>query len=381
MHKRVGTTGSSSAQSGASKARVKADRLRVGSADFFHQLGRTARSSGTDRFYGNLAELISRVVGCDRWLVMRYSQYAMPEFVVNRAMSDDAVAFYLHGLYRLDPLLRLWRSRRKATVVTLSGLKDDKVENRYFDDLFRTALIYDELAILLPAPSRICIAICCDRASRRFNAREIEAIETMYPTLEGLHAAHLERMFGAVLDGALRSPFDSGQKAMLIVDRNGRPVFRSEGWRTLEQTRPALKQTMRDLDGEPGLISLGLDLVLHWEDLPCGFAVAPEGRLCVVEERSPGYGGVDYAAALERFAARFELTPREIEIVALITRGYPNALISRKLRISTGTVRNHRYRLYFKLDITTERELFSLFLQDLFWIDPATNGAHRKLSA
>ena len=40
--------------------------------------------------------------------------------------------------------------------------------------------------------------------------------------------------------------------------------------------------------------------------------------------------------------------------------------IASRLRISSGTVRNHRCRLYDKLDITTERELFFLFLNELF---------------
>jgi DNA-binding CsgD family transcriptional regulator len=35
------------------------------------------------------------------------------------------------------------------------------------------------------------------------------------------------------------------------------------------------------------------------------------------------------------------------------------------LAVSPGTVKNHRYRIYFKLDITTEREMFSRFLNDI----------------
>lgn len=66
--------------------------------------------------------------------------------------------------------------------------------------------------------------------------------------------------------------------------------------------------------------------------------------------------------ALENFARREGLTRRETEITALCLRGYPNAAIARALSISRGVVKNHKLRLYRKLDITTERELFSLFL-------------------
>lgn len=66
----------------------------------------------------------------------------------------------------------------------------------------------------------------------------------------------------------------------------------------------------------------------------------------------------------EHFARRQGLTPRESEITTLCLRGYPNASIARALSISRGAVKNHKLRLYRKLDITSERELFSLFYEN-----------------
>jgi DNA-binding CsgD family transcriptional regulator len=57
-----------------------------------------------------------------------------------------------------------------------------------------------------------------------------------------------------------------------------------------------------------------------------------------------------------------ELSPREREIVRLILSGHPTAGIARKLRLSAGTVKNHRRNIYTKLDITTERELFLQYI-------------------
>ena len=62
------------------------------------------------------------------------------------------------------------------------------------------------------------------------------------------------------------------------------------------------------------------------------------------------------------------LTPRERQIVELILKGYPTTLIAEKLSLSRGTVKTHRRRIYDKLDITTERELF------LMYIDAALGG-------
>lgn len=47
----------------------------------------------------------------------------------------------------------------------------------------------------------------------------------------------------------------------------------------------------------------------------------------------------------------------------LILAGHPTTNIAERLGITVGTVKNHRRRIYEKLDITTERELFLQFFQ------------------
>jgi DNA-binding CsgD family transcriptional regulator len=56
------------------------------------------------------------------------------------------------------------------------------------------------------------------------------------------------------------------------------------------------------------------------------------------------------------------LTRRERDIVALILSGQPSLRIAGRLGISRGTVKNHRRRIYRKLQIASERELFVTFL-------------------
>jgi DNA-binding CsgD family transcriptional regulator len=58
-----------------------------------------------------------------------------------------------------------------------------------------------------------------------------------------------------------------------------------------------------------------------------------------------------------------ELSRRERELVQLILAGHPTATIADRLAIAVGTVKNHRRRIYEKLDITTERELFLGFFE------------------
>jgi DNA-binding CsgD family transcriptional regulator len=91
-------------------------------------------------------------------------------------------------------------------------------------------------------------------------------------------------------------------------------------------------------------------------------ALVPDTQENQTPER--GLRPIDHKAALASFL-RHETTPRERDIVHLILMGYPNIKIAERLKISLNTVKNHKKRLYVKLDITTERELFLAFVNFL----------------
>ena len=59
------------------------------------------------------------------------------------------------------------------------------------------------------------------------------------------------------------------------------------------------------------------------------------------------------------------LTPREIETTSLILRGHSNASISERLAIAEGTVKIHRKNIYQKLDVSSQAELFAMFIQQM----------------
>lgn len=102
-------------------------------------------------------------------------------------------------------------------------------------------------------------------------------------------------------------------------------------------------------------------------------AIRGEGRRDAAErpreentdtDPAAGLTPLDHKAALASFLSR-ELTPREREIVHLILLGYPNIKIAERLKLSLNTIKNHKKRMYAKLDITTERELFLAFVNFL----------------
>lgn len=85
--------------------------------------------------------------------------------------------------------------------------------------------------------------------------------------------------------------------------------------------------------------------------------------------RDPGLPPIDYGKAVDLYL-KPELTPRERDIVGLILLGYPTARIATRLKLSVNTIKNHKKRMYHKLDITTERELFLGFVNFLFESEP-----------
>jgi DNA-binding CsgD family transcriptional regulator len=60
-----------------------------------------------------------------------------------------------------------------------------------------------------------------------------------------------------------------------------------------------------------------------------------------------------------------ELSSRERQIAELIVAGESSRRIAARLGLAAGTVRNHRLSLYGKLDITSEREVFTTYLRRL----------------
>jgi DNA-binding CsgD family transcriptional regulator len=60
-----------------------------------------------------------------------------------------------------------------------------------------------------------------------------------------------------------------------------------------------------------------------------------------------------------------KLTDRERQITQLLLRGHSAKSVARELRIAPGTVVVHKRNLFAKLGITSQYELFSLFIKEL----------------
>ncbi|MCL4443220.1 MAG: response regulator transcription factor [Actinobacteria bacterium] len=66
------------------------------------------------------------------------------------------------------------------------------------------------------------------------------------------------------------------------------------------------------------------------------------------------------------------LTPREIEIVALVTKGYRNKQIAMELGVSLRTVESHLEHVFDKVGSTSRTEL-SMYAVAHGWVDPSAD--------
>ncbi len=73
--------------------------------------------------------------------------------------------------------------------------------------------------------------------------------------------------------------------------------------------------------------------------------------------------------ALDLFGSSI-LTEREQSVLQLILRGHSNKSVSSKLDIAVSTVKLHRKHFYQKLDISSQAELFYLFIDSLSCLSP-----------
>ena len=340
--------------------------MKPGDSEFFEALGEAAGHIGTAGFHPSLLRLLAGLVPCDSQSLMLYSRYASPEYLINVGMPNHVVEFYLSGYYRFDPFHRYWSARGRGGVVSLKEAASAELTNsEYFTVFLPKFRITDDVGLFFPVAGGSALTPTLERSRGRFSRAELDRLRRVYPAIAGLHRAHVSRLFLSLAGSAGAPTSPETPRAVLVVDKDDRRVFASRGWREAEAERSDLAPALAVLEADGGLeAELAAGGALHVEALDADFPLAPRGRMYVLEAGAPGPVGLDYEQAVARFLPD-ELTPREREIVRYILAGYSSEAIAKALGIGRGTVKNHRARLYYKLDITTERELFSLFLDFL----------------
>ena len=111
-------------------------------------------------------------------------------------------------------------------------------------------------------------------------------------------------------------------------------------------------------------------------------AVLPVLSALFHKQQSAGEGEITFSAPLDKAFRNFgrdHLSNREREVIQLILKGHSNKSIAQLLDISVDTVKVYNKRFHTKLEISSQAELFSLFLEAISLvpfdadIDPLTH--------
>ncbi len=329
-------------------------------------LGALAEAIGQNGFEEKLLAFAGRLVAHDWTTLTRYSRYGKPDYLVSSpGYPTELAARYLEHYYQFDPFYLNWRERQEPGVITLNDLSSAAVRRgRYLREFLVESGIRDEVGLFLPPLGGASVALFLERRDGRFTAAEIARLRNVFPILAGLHKAHVRALFGGASTVQGGAPSLPEGQPIEVTDKSGNQVFANAAWRELEKRlNGALAEARLGLADQSA--ALPGPLILHREALDEGFRLAPGGTLWTVEARPslPAPGERGFKAASDP-ASLFldDLTPRERDIVGLILQGHPTISIAARLGLSRGTVKNHRRRIYDKLDITSERELFLTYI-------------------
>lgn len=96
--------------------------------------------------------------------------------------------------------------------------------------------------------------------------------------------------------------------------------------------------------------------------------VLPVLRQLCRRQQSAEEGEINFSAPLDKAFRNFgreHLSQRECEVIQLILKGHSNKAIAQLLEISPDTVKVYNKRFHAKLGISSQAELFSLFLESI----------------
>jgi DNA-binding CsgD family transcriptional regulator len=287
---------------------------------------------GRSDFYIAMLDLVGQAVKHDVLALARYSRIAPPDFLAPVDFDEAAKQRYFEGLYVFDPFYRLWQDQGAPGVVTLQSVAPaDLWGSRYATEFLHDVRISDEVCVFLPPVGVASVTLIMDRARGHFSRDEQQRVTALYPVLATLHELHVRTVFTSGLTRDFAPQL--GGRPLRLVDHQGVELYATPTWP--RDSRPG-SSTRR-------MIRLDAD-----------FAIAPGGAIEYLDfSNMPSDVPVSLSDALAR-----QLTPRERDIVQLTLAGYPTISIAKRLGLAVGSIKNHRTRIFRKLDITTERELF-----------------------
>ncbi|WP_315925937.1 helix-turn-helix transcriptional regulator [Mesorhizobium sp. SP-1A] len=333
--------------------------------------GQIAESLGTPRFHRGVLDIVRKFFPSDFAQVYQIDRNGRAVCIDPCDTPENACRSY-EQQFSLDcPLSRYWQSTGRLGVVAMHEVRS-RYENygNYFSDFYHPMGLVDEIGVLLPSPGRRTVALFMER-TRSFNADTAEAVRRFYSGITRLHRANNQLIFR---NAVIRKARGVQPNAVAILDRAGDTVFANREWRQACQSDSLLESTTKTvMDQESASLEIDCGTV-SMSRLDESFAISPGGRLCVLDQNPTPIG-----STLDAYKSTFlkgQVSRREHEIICAMLDGYPTKAIAERVGCALETVKAHKKRIYHRLDITTEREIFLMFLEHLQGRGMTTEATH-----
>ena len=258
------------------------------------------RAIHTDQFPKVLNKVCNNAVNFDSTVTYAYNGDS-PPIDLSHSDSSHSLDDYQSKAYLLDPFYHACQSGIKPGVYYLKELAPDHFfRSEYYRSYYSATKIIDEVGIFVP--------ISGDK--KRTGQKERKS--------------------------------DKGSQTVIVVSvsrEEGSTVFRKKETERLILIEPVIREAV----------------IQHWRNPGIQELTSPpqKGRYDALPVRVQ-----DATTKLNKPS----LTNRESEVVSLILRGYSSVSISAMLDISVSTVKVHRKNIYAKMHISSQAELFSMFL-------------------
>jgi DNA-binding CsgD family transcriptional regulator len=308
---------------------------------FIDALPAATDAVGTAEFEKRLADTIGRVLDYDFITMARYSAHENPRFLIHSHTFPSHMAeLYLSQFIDSDPYIDHWRKDECPGVVWLQDVAGlHKRFRRYTDEFLPQIGVKDEIGVFMPAIGHDSVAFFYNNRRRLFSAEDLGNARAVFAVAAALYRLHIRTLLDGDGSGVSESP--SLGRPRRVTSDTGATIWITNEWG--EQQAPETPMIRTVIGPEFGAADRFV------------WTLAP----------SAGPSRDPHSASYEAWVAQSGLTARERSIVGLMLKGHDSPGIAAALSLSVGNVKNHKRRIYAKLDISSERQLFVLYLDIL----------------
>ncbi len=304
-------------------------------AGFLETLSAAMDAVGTARFEKQLADAIGSVLEYDFITMARYSIADKPRFLIHSHTFPSHMAeLYLSQFVDADPYIEHWRAAEEPGVVWLQDIAFAHKQYARYTEVFLPQIgVKDEIGVFLPAVGRDSVALFYNNRQRLYAPDDVQSVRRVFDVGAALYRVHIRALMQHEQSGTTVGSPSLGSPPRLTSD-TGETIWLTNEWRA--QQIP--------------------EILLSEGDVLCCDAPDTYNSTVAAGRTAPRMDQREWVAGLD-------LTPREREIVELCLTGHANARIAEVLSLSLGNVKNHKRRIYAKLDILGERDLFVRYIK------------------